>query len=303
MSSDRGPIYLTLFAAMLAVMGIIIPDWAMFLLTVALCYGIVVLGMVMLVRSGLVSFGHGLYYCLGAYSAATLNPFLGITEIIIMLLVAVLITGVVSFLLGFLLRRYRDIFFAMLSLALSMILYGILSKSSTLGSTDGFNVVVKTIFGSEIQSLQFGRYWIFLTTVIIAFASCLAVHAYFKSAKGKIAKAISNNELRVEYLGASVTKIIHVNYVVSAIFAGLGGALMAVSVGHVDPEMSYWTTSGEFVFITIMGGSGSAFAPFLGSFIFTTVRSFAYEYSPETWQLLLGTVMLLIIFFLLFLDI
>ena len=78
----------------------------------------------------------------------------------------------------------------------------------------------------------------------------------------------------------------------------MAGGLTAITVGHIDPEMSYWTTSGEFVFITILSGTGSVFAPFVGAAIFETIRSFAYELSPNTWQMSLGLVMLIVIMFL-----
>ena len=71
-------------------------------------------------------------------------------------------------------------------------------------------------------------------------------------------------------LGHQLNHLIHINYVISAVFVGLAGGLTAITVGHIDPEMSYWTTSGEFVFITILSGTGSVFAPFVGAAIFET---------------------------------
>ncbi|MGH8678645.1 MAG: ABC transporter permease subunit, partial [Burkholderiales bacterium] len=85
MKHDRTLRIITAALLVLVVSGPFIPRWAMFLSTVSLCYGIVVLGMILLMRTGLVSFGHGLYYCLGAYAAGTLNPFFGISELSIML--------------------------------------------------------------------------------------------------------------------------------------------------------------------------------------------------------------------------
>ncbi|MAW32814.1 MAG: branched-chain amino acid ABC transporter permease [Proteobacteria bacterium] len=295
---DKTLTFTSIAALTLVISGGVLPQWAIFLVTVSLCYGTVVLGMILLARTGLVSFGHGLYYCLGAYSAGTSKLFWGISDLIFMLLTAIILTATISFALGFLLRKYRSIFFAMLSLAFSMILYGLLSKSSYLGSTDGFNVTTQTIFGYDFLDSGYARYIIFLITTFTAWLCCFLMHLYLKSNKGRLADAVKDNELRVEYLGASAAKIIHTNYVISAVLAGLGGALMAISIGHIDPEMSYWTTSGEFVFITIMAGTSSVLAPFFGSMLFTTVRSFAYEYSPDTWQLLLGTTMLIIIIFL-----
>ncbi len=298
MKRDRTVGTLTITMVALLVLAPFVPTWTMFLFTVSLCYGIVVLGMMLLIRTGLVSFGHGLYYCLGAYAAGTLEPLFGITELATMILSAVVVSALVSAVLAILLRRYREIFFAMLSLAFSMILYGLLVKSSSLGSTDGFNVSVKTMFGVHISGTQYERYLIFVMTVVIAWVCAVLMHRYLKSHRGRLAEAIRDNELRVEYMGSSVNNTIHLHYVISAVLAGLGGALMAVSVGHIDPEMAYWTTSGEFVFISILAGTGSVIAPFLGATIFETIRSFAYEYSPNTWQMALGIAMLLVIMFL-----
>jgi ABC-type branched-subunit amino acid transport system permease subunit len=283
---------------LLLLSGPLLPRWAMFLINVSLCYGTVVLGMMLLMRTGVVSFGHGLYYCLGAYAAGTLDVLFGVSEIAIMLAAAVAATGLVSAVLGLLLRKYRDIFFAMLSLAFSMILYGLLVKTSALGSSDGFNVAAKTLFGARIAGTDYERYLIFALTVLIAGVAGIAMHRYLGSHMGRLAGAIRDNELRVEYMGASVRNTIHVNYVASAVLAGLGGALAAINIGHIDPEMSYWTTSGEFVFIGILAGTGNVLAPFLGAFIFETIRSFAYEYSPNTWQMALGITMLVVIMFL-----
>jgi branched-chain amino acid transport system permease protein len=69
-------------------------------------------------------------------------------------------------------------------------------------------------------------------------------------------------------------------------------------VGHVDPNMAYWTTSGGFVFVTILAGAGSVAAAFVGSFVFELVRSIAVDLLPGTWQIILGSVLLLTILFL-----
>ncbi|MFN0040575.1 MAG: branched-chain amino acid ABC transporter permease [Burkholderiales bacterium] len=285
-------------AILLLAAGPLLPRWAMFLINVSLCYGIVVLGMMLLMRTGVVSFGHGLYYCLGAYAAGALDQIYRVSDMAAMLAAAILSTAILSAVLGLLLRKYRDIFFAMLSLAFSMILYGLLVKSSTLGSSDGFNITAANILGFKVAGTAVERYSRYALTVSCAFVAAALMHQYLKSHRGRLAYAIRDNELRVEYMGASVQNTIHVNYVISAVLAGVGGALAAITVGHIDPEMAYWTTSGEFVFVGILSGTGSVLAPFLGAVIFESIRSFAYEYSPNTWQMALGITMLLVIMFL-----
>jgi ABC-type branched-subunit amino acid transport system permease subunit len=291
------PILIAVSIILLAI-GPILPRWAMFLINVSLCYGIVVLGMMLLMRTGVVSFGHGLYYCLGAYAAGTLDQVYKISDMAVMLIAAMIATAAVSAALGLLLRKYRDIFFAMLSLAFSMILYGLLVKTSALGSSDGFNIAATKLAGITVAGTPVERYARYALTVVFAFLSGAFMHKYLNSHMGRLALAIRDNELRVEYMGASVRNVIHVNYVISAVMAGIGGALAAIAVGHIDPEMAYWTTSGEFVFVGILSGTGNILAPFLGAFIFETIRSFAYEYSPNTWQMALGITMLVVIMFL-----
>lgn len=297
MKLDRTSIALGVVAVLLLVAAPLLEKWAMSLANVALCYGIVVLGMMLLMRTGLVSFGHGLYYCLGAYAAGTVDQIFKLPDMALMVAAGAVVTGVVAAILGLLLARYRDIFFAMLSLAFSMILYGLLVKSSALGSTDGFNISAKSIFGIAVveDSRRYAAYGI---TVVMTMLSAFVLNRYLRSHRGRLAEAIRDNELRVEYMGASVRATVHLHYVISAVLAGIGGALMAINIGHIDPEMTYWPQSGEFVFIAILSGTGNVFAPLAGALAFETIRSFAYEYSPNTWQMVLGITMLVVMIFL-----
>ena len=116
---------------------------------------------------------------------------------------------------------------------------------------------------------------------------------------GYIGDAIRENEVRIEYLGASVRQSIMIKYVISAVLAGMGGALTVLLIGHVTPEDTvYWTRSGEFVFVAILSGTGHVVAPFLGSAVFELVRTYALQYAPDVWQMLLGATLLLVIMFL-----
>jgi branched-chain amino acid transport system permease protein len=116
---------------------------------------------------------------------------------------------------------------------------------------------------------------------------------------GYIGEAIREKEVRVEYLGISVRRAIHIKYVLAAMLSGLGGVLTALLIGHVTPEdFVYWTKSGEFVFVAILSGTGSVAAPFVGALIFELVRTYALQYAPNFWQMLLGGTLLLVILFL-----
>ena len=288
---------LAISAALLVASSWLLPEWAVFLLTLALAKGLVVLGLLLLMRAGLVSFGQGLYYAAGAYAAGIAGQMLRITDALLMLLLAAVVSCAVAAVAGVLLAAYRGIFFAMLSLAFSMILYGLLVKTSALGSTDGFNVTVGSVAGLRVTGTA-TRTALFAIAVSLACAAAVGAHRFVGSHLGRLAPAIRDNELRVEYLGASVRRAVYLNYLAAAGVSGIGGALAGLAVGHIDPEMAYWTTSGEFVFVAILSGSASVAAPFAGAVAFEVLRSFAYQYSPNTWQLVVGLAMLLVVLFL-----
>ena len=297
MSDGRTPRTLALILAVILAVGPFAPQWILFLLTIALAKGLVVLGLMLLLRCGLVSFGQALYYCIGAYAAGMLGRYLGMTDLIALMLAGMAASALAAWVLGFLLARYRGIFFGLLSLALSMILYGLLLKTEALGSSDGFHVLPSTLFGVRPAD-AWVRYAVLAVAAVAAFIAALLVHRYLDTPLGRLAPAIKDNEIRVEYMGASARYAIHVKYVIAAALAGLGGALAATTVGHVDPEMAYWTTSGEFIFITILAGTGSVIAPFLGALIFGIIHTVAFDVSPNTWQMTLGIALLLVIVFL-----
>jgi len=297
MRMDKTELILLAVAALLAAGGWIAPQWLVFLLTMALAKAMVVQGVVMQMRAGLVTFGQGLFFCVGGYAVGMSGHFLNITDLVVLLVIGVGVAVLLAMILGLLMTRYREIFFAMLSLAFSMILYGVLVKSSALGSTDGFNVKAWTLFG---WSPAAGQGPLVLFMIIVASSAVLAVllHRYSRSNAGMMCEAIRENEVRVEYLGQSPRWVLYMNYVAAAAVSALGGGFMALSAGHIDPEMAYWITSGEFVFIALLGGTAHVAAPFIAAIVFAVVRTYAIELVPHSWQMILGFTLLAIIVFL-----
>jgi ABC-type branched-subunit amino acid transport system permease subunit len=273
------------------------PAWLVSLATIAFANALVVLGLIILWRTGLVPFGQALFYAIGAYAVALLGRYTPVRDVFVVVLAGGVCAAVVAWLVGYLLARYREIFFAMLSLAMSMILYGILVKTETLGSTDGFHVQAGTFLGYRPggPALNLAMYWLTLGCGAVA---ALVVSLYFRTVAGALAVPVRDNEIRLEFLGVSVNRLIHLKLVIAATLAGVGGALAALSIAHVDPNMAYWTTSGGFVFVTILAGTASVAAAFVASFVFELVRSIAVDIAPNTWQIILGTALLLTILFL-----
>lgn len=290
---------LALIAAALAIAagGWLSPDWLSFLLTLAFAKALVVVGVVVQMRVGLVTFGQALFYCVGGYAAGLGAQYLGLHDAFALLGLGAGVALLLAAICGLLLARYRDIFFAMLTMALSMILFGVLVKSSALGSTDGFNVSTPSYFGLQ-PSAENAKRAVFLLTVAVSGLAAVVFHRLMRSGLGLVTEAIRENEIRVEYLGISPRAAIYANYLAAAAVSALGGGLTALATGHIDPEMAFWTTSGEFVFIAILGGTGHVAAAFIAAFVFAAVRTFAIQEAPHTWQMMLGTVLLVLIIFL-----
>lgn len=281
----------------LLVGGVIMPKWLLFLSTIALSHGLVSMGIVLLMRSGVVSFGQGFVFAGGGYAAAFIANTFGVTDAILLVIGGGLVSVLLSMPFAPLLSRYRGIFFAMLTLAISMVLYGILVKSEALGGSDGFNVMRPTLLGQEISAEGANLALYSIAAVVVGLLATFA-RIYADSVRGLVSLAIRENELRVEYLGASVSRAIGVNFAIAAFVGGIGGALTVLALGHVDPTFSYWTTSGEFVFVAILAGHHSILAVFMSSFVIELVRSFSNLYFPNTWQLAMGLFLLLVIRFL-----
>jgi len=209
--------------------------------------------------------------------------------------IAGLILGI---LIAPLLASYRGIFFATLTLALSMIVYGILNKTYSLGGSDGLNLHAPTFFGYHPARSQDASYALFVFTSLVTVIAAALCRIHFDSVRGLSSLAARDNEIRLEYLGASVRLVTGINFVIAAVLAGVGGALSALSLGHIDPDFAFWTTSGEFVFLAILSGYVSVTAVFVAAVLLELVRSFSSQYFPNTWQGALGVFLLLIILFL-----
>jgi len=283
--------------AALAVAGLVMPKWLTFLITMAAANGLVSLGIVILMRGGVVPFGQGMVFAIGGYTAALAFNKLGITDALGLTLAGGTMAALVAAPFAPLLSRYRGIFFAMLTLALSMVTYGLLMKLTVLGGSDGFNMGRPTLLGQTLPDERVG-YVLYLLSIGVATVVALMARVYFDSTRGLITLAVRENELRVEYLGGSVRQAMAINFILASFCGGLGGALAVMALGHIEPNFSFWTTSGEFVFVAILAGWQSVAAVFVASMVLEVVRSFSSAYFPNTWQLVLGLFLLFVIRFL-----
>ncbi|HZP92706.1 MAG TPA: branched-chain amino acid ABC transporter permease [Burkholderiales bacterium] len=284
--------------AVLLALPFLLSGWVLFLLTVAGAKALAVLGVVLLLRGKLLTFGHALYYAAGAYAAGMAVKYWDVHEMLVLLALGLLAGAMLSALLGLLIARYRAVYFALLNLAFSMVLYGILLKFyAVTGGTDGIGIAEPTLAGWRPGAASL-RIVLYESTLVLVALLVYLAHRFSVSPAGYVLRAIRDNEVRVEYVGTSVWRIVYLTYVIAGALAGIAGALIGLSVGHITPDLAFWSQSGEFVFVAILGGTGSVLAPVVGSILFEFIRNYAFELSPYTWQMTLGIVLLVIIFFL-----
>lgn len=290
----------SLIAVAFAVLALVpfVAPWLQFVLTIAIAKGFAAVGVALLLRAGLISIGHAMFYAAGAYTAAFIILRSGISDLFVLLMASTLATAVIGAIVGAYLVRYRAIFFAMLNLAVSMVFFALLSKLyGVTGGTDGLRVPVPSILGMTLSKAAFDVVLFYVALVLMAVVAVLGLR-FLRSPLGYAVGAIHTNEVRLEYLGVSAWTVLLITYTISAALAGLGGAIAAVSIGHVLPEYAYWTESGHLVLTAVLGGIGGVAGPFIGSIFLEIVHTVAVGIAHNIWNLIIGATLLLVIFFL-----
>jgi branched-chain amino acid transport system permease protein len=295
MRQGRAEILLALLGAAAMVLAALVTPWLKFVLTLALAKGIAVLGIMLLLRAGQVSFGHALYVALGAYTVAFLSPRL--PDGALLLPAAAALTTATGLVIGLFVSRYREIFFGMLNLALSMVFYSMLEKFYHIThGTDGIRVASLRMAGQQLDRVTY-EWVVFGSALVLALVFAAFARIYLASPMGQALAAIKTRETRLDFMGIPPRRVLLAAYVISACMAGCAGALIAMATRHVTPLLAYWTASGELVFIAILGGAGGVAGPFLGAVTYELVRVYAAATVADMWQMILGTVLLLVILF------
>jgi ABC-type branched-subunit amino acid transport system permease subunit len=286
------PWLLTLTAVLL---GSLLP-WMRTPLIIAFSYGFAALGVSLLIRAGQVSFGHAGFTCLAGYAVVALSRHYPALDALALIAASVLVGLLGGALVGLFMRRYRGIFFGMLNLSLSMVLFAVLGKFYHLtGGTDGLRMERPPVFGQVFERSAF-ELSLLMITALLAIAAIEAVRRFYASPTGQALNALKTNEVRLEYLGISARDVFYRGYVISAALCGLAGGVFALIQGLVTPEMGYWVRSGEYVFIAVLGGTGHPVGAFLGALVFEFLKLYAASLLTGAWQLVMGVVLLALIF-------
>src|SRR5215470_13504167 len=190
--------YLLMILPVLVVvlLGRLLPTWTLSLATVAASNALVALGIVILARTGNVSFGQGLFFAAGGYGVALIARTSGITDAVVQVLLGAACGGLLGVVIGPLIARYTGIFFGMLTLALSMVFYGVLVKTTVLGGSDGFNVGRPSLFGIIFADSREADFMLYAISVATTGLAGIAARVLVRSEFGLVSLAVRENNLR-----------------------------------------------------------------------------------------------------------
>jgi branched-chain amino acid transport system permease protein len=284
--------------AFFAILPFIVPYKG--LATQVLVYGLFALGFNLLYGyTGLLSFGHAAYFGLGAYGAGITLAKLGWHSVWVALLIGVAAAGLGGLLVGFFSLRRRGIYFAMLTLAFAQLFYFIAFHLADLtGGDDGLRGIPKLFLGlfgwqiplgNPLSFHYFALFWVGLAVV--------ALRRVLDSPFGAVIAAIRENSDRAQACGYDIVRIKLVAFVFSALLTGLAGALDALRITVVPVEALYWSTSGQAVIMTLLGGAGTFFGPFVGAGTYLVLQD-RLSLVIESWPLVIGLLFMAFVLFL-----
>jgi len=261
-------------------------------------YAIALLGFNLLFGyTGLLSFGHAMFLGIGAYGAAVMTG-LGVKSFELVLIAVILTSAAIALPIGLLCVRYVGIFFGMLTLAFGMLFHSFLFKFYYItGGDSGMRVARMNILGLEfskynkIEFLAGPFYYYCLGLLVIGgFIMWRIVHSPF----GLHLRTIRDNARKAEYLGVHVRRCRLAAFVISAAFGAIGGAILGFRVGLADPDLVYWTQSGQLVFMAVLGGFANFFGPVVGAFSYILLQD-QLQSLTEYWRFALGAILAMIV--------
>jgi len=290
-----GPILLVL-----ALLPLAVPPYQTVLLAYGLIFAIAALGFNLLLGyTGLLSFGHSAYFGMGTYAVAFMVKYLKVTSMEAFVVGGILASAALAALFGFLCVRYTRIFFGILTLSLSQVLWSLVFKFyNVTGGSDGLRVPTPTLLGTQpaatIDKTDFLAYRYYYYVLAI-FAVCVVVMwVIVHSPFGKALQAIRDNETRAEFVGVQVRRYRWLAFLVSGAYTGLAGVLWVPLNGLTTPDILYWQFSGKIVFFTVLGGFQTFVGPIVGAIAYNYLELYAVARTVY-WQMVLGVVLVVLV--------
>ena len=261
--------------------------WGLFALGFNVCLG----------YTGMLSFGHAAYFGVGAYTAGIV--LIRLWENIWFSLLGGLVMGaLLALILGYLCIKRRGIYFAMLTLAFAQLVYFVAFQWVDLtGGDNGLRnipAVPLSFFGLAIDIYTPLRFYFFV--LFFVFLSLLALNRILQSPFGQVLQAVRENEQRARSCGYDATNVRWVAFIISGAISGLAGSLYALYLHFVGIDSLYYSTSGQVIMMTLLGGMGTFIGPFIGAGVFLYLEDVLSVITPN-WMIFLGVIFVLCVLF------
>jgi branched-chain amino acid transport system permease protein len=243
--------------------------------------------------TGLLSFGQSTFFGSAAYVAGWLLKQYGI-NVFFALGIGVGVGALSALIVGYLCVQRSGLYFIMLTFALNQLFYFVAYQwTSVTGGEDGMQGVPRPEFlGIDFKNPM--TYYVFVAALFLL--SLWAMKRIVESPLGRILQSIRENEVRAEAIGYHVPRFKLLAFVIGGAFSGLAGVLYAMLFGIVPLEAISFVFSGNVVFATLIGGSGSLYGPIIGSFVFIWLSE-SMSVVWARWPLLLGVAFVIVVLF------
>ena len=235
--------------------------------------------------TGLTSFGHGAWFGLAAYAAAIAQRELFPGAFLLPMAVGLVTVLAIAFVFGFLILRRRGVYFSLLTLALSAMLFSVAFRwTEVTGGENGLGGITRPVYAG----VSFESAWAYYALVaVVVFAAIVVLWRFHRSPLGSVLVAIRENEQRARFLGYATNRYKLVAFVASAGLTGLAGTLLLYNNRMTSAEPISVAFSGELLAMVIIGGMRSFLGPALGALFFVVFRDSLSRYT-ENWLLFFG---------------
>jgi branched-chain amino acid transport system permease protein len=278
-----------LLAVVLFLVPLVFPHFYLLLATEVLIMGLFAVAFNLLLGyAGMVSFGHAAFYGLGAYACGLLLKKAG-APFAVAFLAAPIVAAVAALVFGLLCIRLTRIYFSMLTLAFSQLVWAVAHKWYSL--TGGDNGLVPIPVPEALTGPR--AFYVFTLACV-----CVATAALWRLVNapfGRTLLAIRENAERAEFVGIHVRRVQLLAFVVSGGVSGLAGGLFALFSRGAFPDYAFWTKSAEVLLMTLLGGPYVFLGPALGAGILIVLNSVVTSFT-EYWSVVLGVILLALIY-------
>jgi branched-chain amino acid transport system permease protein len=242
---------------------------------------------------GMMSFGHAVYLGIGGYAVGMLAHE-GVYSGFVQWPVALAASALFALIIGALSLRTRGVYFIMITLAFAQMAYYVVAGLARYGGDDGLTIYKRSQFFEPINlSNKTQFYYICLG---LLYASIYLVWRIVNSRFGMVIQGSRSNDTRMRAIGFPTFRYKLTCFVIAGTLCGLSGALLANHTDFVSPAMMYWTRSGDLIIMVVLGGMGSVVGPVFGAIMLLVLEE-TLSGITEYWQIILGPLLLLVVFF------